>query len=207
MRRAQSFLVGYREDLGSHPAPGRPYVVTTRDEAYVRFRHLPPNYLTAYDKPETITEATQLGFMLRPQDARATWAGVPGWPTTPAGDMQLRMVPATARHLQAESPPERYPAVIVWFLAPDRPEIHNELLNNALSAVPLNWQRHHRKVFNKLEFSNQVYSVEFMIGNRQEYDQAVGVMEKGDKRLEATRSSLSPPPGRIVPSTGRELCH
>ena len=183
LREQGSVLARFRGDLRARPVSGRPYATAGLRDAWIRYQHLPANYLNAFDSLDLVAEATQLGFLTRPNDDPTPRLGAARWPVVPAGDMQLRMVPAAASRVLGAPPPRQYPVVVLWVLAPDRPELRNELLHEVLRSLETRWQKFNRQVFNKLEFSNQVYSVEFAVQNPAEYAQVKGAIERAKPTL------------------------
>jgi hypothetical protein len=185
LRGAVSELVGYKQALQHEFVNDRPYITSLDpDQGWTRLRHVPPWYLTVYDSPDHITTATHLAFLVTPGDPRSTsWTGGASWPQVKIPDRLLQVSPAAVRPVQDERPPTRFPALIVWVLAPDRAEIRNELMHAAFDGLNIDRQEHRRTLLTKWEFVNQVYALELLIKNPADYQQALEALRRGRDTL------------------------
>jgi hypothetical protein len=197
LRSAESELVGYKQGLQHEFVNDRPYLTTVdQDQGWLRLRHAPPWYLEVFDGLDRVATATHLAFLVNPRDPRSTnWAGEASWPTVKMPDRVLQFSPAEVHVFQDEHPPTRFPALIVWVLAPDRQEIRNELLRAAFEGLNVDYQPHHRTLLVKWEFVNQVYAVELLIKNPADYQEALEALRRGRYTLRGKALLIEPTGG------------
>jgi hypothetical protein len=197
LRSAVSELVGYKQRLQHEFVNDRPYITTLdQDQGWLRIRHVPPWYLTVFDPLDRIATATHLAFLIAPGDPRSTsWAGEASWPKIELPDRVLQFSPAAVRAVQDGPPPTRFPALIVWVLAPDREEIRNELLNAAFDGLNVERELQRRIFFAKWEFANQVYALEILIKNPADYREALEALRRGRDTLRGKALLIEPTGG------------
>jgi hypothetical protein len=194
LRSAVSELIGYKLALQQEFVDDRPYITTfDQDQGWTRLLHVPPWYLTVFDSPNRIATATHLTFLVNPGDLRsASWAGEAGWHKIKMPDRVLQVSPAAVRAVQNERPPTRFPALIVWVLAPDREEIRNELLYAALDGLNFDRQLHRRILLAKWEFVNQVYAIELLIKSPADYQEVLKALRRGQDTLRGKALLIEP---------------
>jgi hypothetical protein len=196
LRSVVSELVGYKRQLQHEFVNDRPYVTTREDQGWMRIRHVPPWYLTVFDPLESIANATHLAFLVAPEDPRSTsWAGEASWPKVKLPDRVLQFSPAAVRAVQDGLPPTRFPALIVWVLAPDREEIRNELLNAAFDGLNVERVLDRRILLTKWEFVNQVYALQILIKNAADYREALEALRRGRDTLRGKALLIEPTGG------------
>ena len=201
LRSAVSELVGYKQGLQHEFVNERPYITSLdQDQGWTRLRHVPPWYLTVFDSLDRIETATHLGFLVTVGDPRSmSWAGGANWPKVELPDRVLEVSPAAVRDVQDERPPTRFPALIVWVLAPDRQEIRNELLRAAFDGLNVDRVVHRRILFTKWEFVNQVYALELLIKNPADYQEALEALRRGRDTLRSKALLIEPTGGDRPP--------
>jgi hypothetical protein len=193
LRSAVSQLVGYKQQLQHEFVNDRPYITTREDQGWVRIQHVPRWYLTVFDPLDRIANATHLAFLIAPEDPHSTsWAGEASWPKIKLPDRVLQFSPAAARAIQDGLPPTRFPALIVWVLAPDREEIRNELLNAAFDGLNVERSLERRILLTKWEFVNQVYALEILIKNPADYREALEALRRGRDTLRGKALLIEP---------------
>jgi hypothetical protein len=197
LRSAVSELVAYKQGLRRELVNDRPYITSfDRAQGWSRLVHVPPWYLIAFDGLDRIATATHLTFLVTPGDPRSTsWAGDESWPKVKLSDRVLQVSPATVRAVQDEHPPTRFPALIIWVLAPDRPEIRNELLRGAFDGLNVDYQVQRRILLTKWEFVNQVYAVELLVKSTVDYHEALEAMRRGRDTLGGRALMIEPTGG------------
>jgi hypothetical protein len=197
LRSTESELVDYKRGLQREFVNDRPYVTSfDQQQGWSRLVHVPPWYLTVFDRLDQITTATHLAFLVTPGDPRSTsWAGDASWPKVELSDRVLEVSPAAVRALHDEHPPTRFPALILWVLAPDRQEIRNELLRAAFDGLNVDYEVHRRMLLTKWEFVNQVYAVELLIKNPADYQEALEALRRGRDTLRGTALLIEPTGG------------
>ena len=162
----------------------------------MRLCHAPPWYLMVFDSLDRIATATHIAFLVNPGDPRsASWAGEASWPKVKMPDRMLQVSPAAVRAVQDERPPTRFPALIVWVLAPDRQEIRNELLQAVFDGLNVDPQLYHRTLLAKWEFVNQVYALELLIRNPADYQEALEALRRGRATLRGKALLIEPTRG------------
>jgi len=194
LRSAASELVEFKRGLQHELVNDRPYITSfDRDQGWSRLVHVPPWYLTVFNRLDRIATATHLAFLVTPGDPRSTsWAGAASWPEIKLSDRLLQVSPATVDAVHDEHPPTRFPALIIWVLAPDRPEIRNELLRAAFDGLNVDQQVHRRILLAKWEFVTQVYAVEFLIKNPSDYHEALEALRRGRDTLRGRTLLIEP---------------
>jgi hypothetical protein len=197
LRSATSELIGYKQALQHEFVDDRPYITSfDLDQGWTRLRHVPSWYLTVFDSTDRIATATHLGFLVTPGDPRSTsWAGEATWPKVKMADRELQVTPAAVRAAQDDRPPTRFPALIVWVLAPDRDEIRNELMHATFDGLNVDRQQHRRTLLTKWEFVNQVYALELLIKNPADYQQALEALRRGRDTLRGKTLIIEPTGG------------
>ena len=188
-REQTSDLVQYRHDLRSANVPGRPYALIDRD-TYIRIRHLPAEYHTATDDPAALADVDALVLMGPPTLVKGTPAEA--WPVYPAGDREISYKPAKAGPLREDSAPQAYPAVVLWIPNADQLGLRSDSLTTALGDQSGHMRKHYRQVFNKLEFSNQVYAAEFLATNPADFADIRAAVIKGQATLGGTAILIEP---------------
>jgi hypothetical protein len=197
LRSAVSELVGYKDGLQSEFVNDRPYLTTfDQDQGWLHLRYAPPWYLMVFDSRDRVATATHLAFLVNPRDPQSTrWAGETSWPKVKIDDYVLEVSPAAVRPVQEDRPPSRFPALIVWVLAPDREEIRNELLRAAFDGLNFDYQLYHRNLLTKWEFVNQVYAIEILIKNSADYQEALEALRRGRDTLRGKALLIEPTGG------------
>jgi hypothetical protein len=197
LRSAVSELIGYKQALQHEFVNDRPYITAfDLDQGWTRLRQVPPWYLTVFDSPDRIATATHLAFLVTPGDPRSTsWTAEVTWPKVKMADRLLQFTPAAVRAVQDERPPTRFPALIVWVLAPDREEIRNELMHAAFDGLNVDRLQHRRTLLTKWEFVNQVYALELLIKNPANYQQALEALRRGRDTLRGKALIIEPTGG------------
>jgi hypothetical protein len=197
LRSAVSELVGYKQGLQHEFVNDRPYITSfDQDQGWMRLRYVPPWYLMVFDDLDHIANATHIAFVVNPGNARSTsWAGNASWPEIRLPDRVMQFSPAAVRPVQEERPPTRFPALIVWVLAPDRQEIRNELLRAAFEGLNVDRQLQRRTLLVKWEFVNQVYGLELLIKNPGDYEEALEALRRGRDTLRGKALLIEPTGG------------
>jgi hypothetical protein len=197
LRSAVSELVEYKRGLQHQFVNDRPYITSfDQEQGWSRLVHVPRWDLIVFDGLDRITTATHLAFLVTPGDPRSTsWAGDESWPKVKLSDRVLEVSPAAVRAVRDDHPPARFPALIVWVLAPDRQEIRNELLRAALDGLNVDHQLHRRILLTKWEFVNQVYAVELLIKNPADYQEAQKALRRGSNTLRGNAVIIEPTGG------------
>ncbi len=197
LRSSVSELVGYKQRLQHEFVNDRPYVTTLDpDDGWTRIGHVPSRYLTVFDRLDQIVNATHLAFLVNQKDSRSrSWAGEASWPKLDLPDRVLQFSPATVRLVQDGPAPTRFPALIVWVLAPDREEIRNELLRAAFDGLNVKRVISRRILLTKWEFVNQVYALEILIKNPEDYQEALEALRRGRNTLRGHALLIEPTGG------------